>query len=36
VMKATRGRANPAVVNDLLRKKLDEGPETNENGPTNQ
>ena len=36
VMKATRGRANPAVVNDLLRKKLDEGPKTNENGPTNQ
>jgi len=25
VMKATRGRANPKLVNELLEKKLEEG-----------
>jgi aspartyl-tRNA(Asn)/glutamyl-tRNA(Gln) amidotransferase subunit B len=25
VMKATRGRANPAVIGDLIKQKLEEG-----------
>ena len=32
VMKATRGRANPALVNEVLKKKLAEGLNTGEEG----
>ncbi|MBA7598758.1 Aspartyl/glutamyl-tRNA(Asn/Gln) amidotransferase subunit B [subsurface metagenome] len=32
VMKATKGRANPAVVNEILKKKLAEGSDTGEKG----
>jgi aspartyl-tRNA(Asn)/glutamyl-tRNA(Gln) amidotransferase subunit B len=32
VMKATRGRANPALVNEVLKKKLAEGANTVEEG----
>jgi len=32
VMKATRGRANPALVNEILKKKLAEGANTVEEG----
>ncbi len=32
VMKATKGRANPAVVNEMLKKKLTEGSNTGEEG----
>lgn len=32
VMKVTKGRANPALVNELLKKKLDEGSNQGEEG----
>ena len=32
VMKATKGRANPTVVNEVLKKKLAEGPNTGKKG----
>ncbi|TET68658.1 MAG: hypothetical protein E3J40_00790, partial [Dehalococcoidia bacterium] len=31
-MKATKGRANPALVNEILKQKLAEGSDTGEKG----